>query len=85
MSTIDPNKIITNVVFNYERMEQEVHSLRDQVEFYRTELETLMRDYESHLKRTALRCVRELDELHYDHAADIVSKYFGVDHLEGEE
>lgn len=84
MNNLDPNKTITNVVFRYERLEQENHILRDQVEFYRTELENLMRDYETHLKRTALRCANELEELHYEAAADIVSRYFGVDHLQDE-
>jgi hypothetical protein len=72
--TLDPNRIITNVVFSYERMEQENHALHEQVEFYRTELENI----ELQTRRVALRCVEKLEDLGYDHAADIVCQHFGI-------
>jgi len=73
--TLDPNRIITNVVFSYERMEQEYLAMREQVEFYRRELENV----EAQTRRVALRCIEVLEDCGYDHAADIVCKNFGVE------
>jgi hypothetical protein len=42
-----PNHVLTTrVVLTYSQLEQEVESLREQVEFYRTELENLLEKLE---------------------------------------
>lgn len=75
MKELNPNTIIKNVVFSYERLEQENHVLRDQMEFYRTELENI----ELQTRRVALRCAEQLKKLGYDHAAVIVCQHFGIE------
>lgn len=75
---MDANQVIKNVVFDYERMSQEVESLHEQVEFYRTELENALRDNEAQRARVAARCAENLDRLGYHVAADIVRTNFGI-------
>lgn len=75
---MDANQVIKNVVFDYERMSQEVESLYEQIEFYRTELENALRDNEAQRVRVASRCVETLDRLGYHVAADIVRTNFGL-------